>query len=151
MEMSWSRWFRCESSFGLLLVPKQPGIFALAEEIMTGPNGRRMLAVFEVSEADDLALALSRMFAAGSRWREKLAEGHCFVRYAVAPSMADRRAAAGALKHWLDSRKHAAAQIFEPVMPPVAIAADVEEIKTVAERAVDRVIRARELAKAAGA
>lgn len=151
MEMSWSRWFRCESSFGLLLVPKQPGIFALAEEIMTGPNGRRMLAVFEVSEAEDLALGLSRMFAVGSPWREKLAEGHCFVRYAVAPGLADRRAAAGALKHWLDSRRNAASQIFEPVMAPVAISAEVEEIKTVAERAVDRVTRARELAKAAGA
>ena len=151
MEMSWSRWFRCESSFGLLLVPKQPGIFALAEEITTGANGRRMLAVFEVSEADDLALGLSRMFAVGSPWREKLAEGRCFVRYAVAPNTADRRVAAGALKHWLDSRRNAAAQIFEPVMPPVAIAAEIEEIKTVAERAVDRVTRARELAKAAGA
>jgi hypothetical protein len=123
----------------------------LAEEIMTGPNGRRMLAVFEVSEADDLALALSRMFAVGSPWREKLAEGKCFVRYAVSPSTADRRAAASALKRWLDSRKHAAAQIFEPVMPPVAIAAEVEEVKTVAELAVDRVTRARELAKVAGA
>ena len=34
MEMSWSRWFRCESSFELLLVPKQPGVFAIAEEVV---------------------------------------------------------------------------------------------------------------------
>jgi len=56
MEMNWSRWFHCESSFGLLLVPNQPGIFALAEEIVqpAGPQSRRMLAVFEVQEADDL-------------------------------------------------------------------------------------------------
>ena len=68
MEMNWSRWFRCESSFGLLLVPSQPGIFALAEEVAqtVGAQQRRMLAVFEVAEADDLSRAMSRLFAAGS-------------------------------------------------------------------------------------
>src|SRR5215471_17512605 len=87
MEMNWSRWFRCESSFELLLVPSQPGVFALAEEVAqaAGPQSRRMLAVFEVQEADDLSRAMSRLFAAGSPWREKLAQTHCFVRYAVAP------------------------------------------------------------------
>ncbi len=115
MEMSWSRWFRCESSFGLLLVPNQPGIFALAEEVVqpTEPNSRRMLAVFEVQEADDLARAMSRLFAVGSPWRAKLVESRCFVRYAVAPSIADRRAAASALKTWLSSQREAASQIFQ--------------------------------------
>jgi hypothetical protein len=48
MEMNWSRWFHCESSFGLLLVPSQPGVFALAEEVVqaVGVQSRRMLAVF---------------------------------------------------------------------------------------------------------
>jgi hypothetical protein len=151
MEMNWSRWFRCESSFGLLLVPNQPGVFALAEEIVSAPNGRRMLAVFDVDETEDLSLGMSRLFALGSRWREKLQEGRCFLRYAVAPSTADRRAAAGALRRWLDSRREMASQIFDPAVAPVAVAAEIEEIKTVAERAVDRVTRARELAKAAGA
>jgi hypothetical protein len=32
--LHWSRWFRCESHHSLLLVPSQPGVFALAEEIM---------------------------------------------------------------------------------------------------------------------
>ena len=76
MEMNWSRWFHCESSFGLLLVPSQPGVFALAEEVVqtAGPQSRRMLAVFEVAEAEDLSRAMSRLFAAGSPWREKLAQ-----------------------------------------------------------------------------
>ena len=75
MEMNWSRWFHCESSFGLLLVPSQPGVFALAEEVVqaVGAQSRRMLAVFEVAEADDLSRAMSRLFAAGSPWREKMA------------------------------------------------------------------------------
>ena len=32
--LQWSRWFRCDSTHSLLVVPSKPGIFALAEEIM---------------------------------------------------------------------------------------------------------------------
>lgn len=153
MEMNWSRWFRCESSFGLLLVPNQPGVFALAEEVVSSPNGRRMLAVFEVDESDDLALSLSRMFAIGSRWREKLGEGKCFARYAVAPGLADRRAAADALKQWLAAQRDLASQVFatqavaQASAVPTNAAAEADDdddeamTKTVAERAVDRVAR----------
>jgi type VI protein secretion system component VasK len=146
MEMNWSRWFRCESSFGMLLVPNQPGVFALAEEVVSAPNGRRMLAVLAVDETEDLALALSRLFAVGSPWREKLSDGRCFARYAVAPGIADRRAAADALKQWLEAQKDLAAQVFaKPSAPPAPAVNEEEddetEVKTVAERAVDRVAR----------
>ena len=144
MEMTWSRWFRCESSFSLLLVPNQPGIFALAEEVMQpAENSRRMLAVFEVQEADDLARATSRLFAAGSPWRDKLGEARCYVRYAIAPSIADRRAAATALKTWLNSQREVAAQIFEK-----PATGDQSVLKTVAETAVDRVTHGVKLGKA---
>ena len=141
MEMNWSRWFRCESSFGLLLVPKQPGIYALAEEIVqpAGPYSRRMLAVFEVEETDDLSRALSRLFAVGSPWRQKLAEQRCYLRYAVAADVEARRGAATALKNWLNSQRDTAAQIFEPASPHEAEA----EPATEAERAVNRVTKAR--------
>jgi hypothetical protein len=33
--LRWSRWFRCESPHSLLQVPSKPGVFALAEEIVT--------------------------------------------------------------------------------------------------------------------
>jgi hypothetical protein len=164
MEMNWSRWFRCESSFGLLLVPNQPGIFALAEEIVqpAGPNSRRMLAVFEVGEADDLVRALSRFYAPASPLRQRLAEGRCYLRYAVIPDEDERRSAASALKMWLNSQREVAAQLFErPVaapaepkikVPPVQILPEVSEVeaaemKTVAERAVDRVTRRTNLAR----
>jgi len=176
MEMSWSRWFRCESSFGLLLVPNQPGIFALAEEMMppAEPNSRRMLAVFEVQEAEDLSRSMSRLFAQGSPWREKLAEARCYVRYAVAPSIADRRAAASALKTWLNAQREVASQVFEqgerrserrlaraqheggvPSQPGVGDgeaarryeALEETQLKTVAEQAVDRVTRGATLGK----
>ncbi|HEY2115285.1 MAG TPA: hypothetical protein VGJ51_09350 [Candidatus Angelobacter sp.] len=173
--MNWSRWFHCESSFGLLLVPSQPGVFALAEEVVQAadPQSRRMLAVFEVAEADDLSRAMSRLFAAGSPWREKLAQARCYVRYAIAPSIADRRTAAAALKNWLTTQREVASQIFEQKIfesrPPMAAeqkpaAAEPKGVmgmaalaqpqaipKTVAERAVDRVTHGIKLAKAVSA
>jgi hypothetical protein len=183
MEMNWSRWFHCESSFGLLLVPSQPGVFALAEEVVqsVGEQSRRMLAVFEVAEADDLSRAMSRLFAAGSPWREKMAEAKVYVRYVIAPSIADRRAAAAALKNWLSTQREVASQIFEQKtfeqrpestagpfggagevrverraarMPHESGAAERSgalEMKTVAERAVDRVTHGIKLSKAASA
>src|SRR5438552_16097835 len=79
MELNWSRWFRCESSFGLLLVPDQPGIFTLAEELVepAGTQVHRMLAVFEIDEAVDLARALSRSFLPNSPWRNRVMESRC--------------------------------------------------------------------------
>lgn len=181
MEMNWSRWFHCESSFELLLVPGQPGVFALAEEVVqaAGPQSRRMLAVFEVAEAEDLSRAMSRLFAAGSPWREKMEQARVYVRYAIAPSIADRRAAAAALKNWLSARREVASQIFEQKPPAVAeqkpasqpeegllpktkaaaAIADFSEselpeigaLKTVAERAVDRVTNGIRLGKAVSA
>jgi len=162
MEMNWSRWFRCESSFGLLLVPNQPGIFALAEEIVqpAGPNSRRMLAVIEVGEAADLVRALSRLYTASSPWRQQLAEARCYLRYAVIPDAEERHSAAGALKNWLSSQREVAAQLFErpvaaepraavsPVqIVPQALEIDAAEMKTVAERAVDRVTGRTNLAR----
>lgn len=175
MEMNWSRWFHCESSFGLLLVPSQPGVFALAEEVVqaVGAQSRRMLAVFEVAEADDLSRAMSRLFAAGSPWREKMAEAKVYVRYAIAPSIADRRTAAAALKNWLSAQREVASQIFEkaPMTADTTVTAafggtgevrierrparlqqeSTVEMKTVAERAVDRVTHGIKLGKAVSA
>ncbi|MGC2551147.1 MAG: hypothetical protein WA437_12845, partial [Candidatus Sulfotelmatobacter sp.] len=31
--LQWSRWFRCDSTHSLLVVPSKPGIFAIAEEV----------------------------------------------------------------------------------------------------------------------
>ncbi len=165
MEMSWSRWFRCESSFELLLVPKQPGVFAIAEEVIepSSPGSRRMLAVFAVDETEDLSRDLSRMFATGSPWQQKLNEANCYVRYAVTADKEKRHAAANALRHWLDSKREVAGQVFgaapavsEPQIAAAQIAnvaagsdhadqadEDDEEsvVKTSAERAVDRVAK----------
>jgi hypothetical protein len=124
-----------------------------------------------VAEAADLSRAMSRLFAAGSPWREKMAEAKVYVRYAIAPSIADRRAAATALKNWLSTQREVASQIFEKgpttAEPTVAAAfggtSEVRierraarlqhesEMKTVAERAVDRVTHGIKLSKAVSA
>jgi hypothetical protein len=139
MELNWSRWFRCESSFGLFLVPNKPGIFALAEEV---GKASRMLAVFEISEAGDVAHALSWLFAPASPWYERMVEGRCYIRYAIVPDASQRRAAAVTLKNWLNSQMDAGGQVFEQKRVPAT------EI-TVAEQAVDRVMKKTELAKPA--
>jgi len=102
-----------------------------------------MLAVCEVEETEDLARALSRLFAAGSPWRERLTGQRCYLRYAVATNTEDRQRAAEALKNWLTAQRDSADQICESASAqPAEI-----EAATQAERAVDRVTRAREYGK----
>ena len=153
MELNWSRWFRCEFSFGLLLVPDQPGIFALAEEVAqpAGPHARRMLAVFEINDAEDIARALGRLFLPSSPWRTRLVESRCYLRYAIVTDEPERKASAIMLKNWLISQIDAAAQIFDHARPqqpfmeqPLPQGEPVQRYqslgeKTVAERAVDKV------------
>jgi len=113
VQVKWSKWSACESSFSLLLVPQQPGVFALAEEIVPGgdaaaqPPTKRMLAILEVGAADDLARSLSRLFAADSIYHQRLSAARCFVRYAVIAEAAERQAVAAALQQWLGAQSEA--------------------------------------------
>jgi hypothetical protein len=99
----WSRWFRCESSFSLLLVPSAPGLYALAEEIAAPgeASAKRMLAVFDIGETDDLCVTLSRHFAPRSPLSERLSTGRCFVRFAQLRDAERRRIVCNSLKRWL--------------------------------------------------
>jgi len=111
--LEWSRWFRCESSFSLLLVPSAAGIYALGEEIVApgeipSAGGKRMLAVFQVAESEDLCVALSRLFAPKSPLAERLSSGRCFVRFAQVADADQRHGACGSLRHWLASSGEAA-------------------------------------------
>ena len=106
----WSRWFRCESSFSLLLVPSAPGLYALAEEIVAPGEGsaKRMLAVFEIGETEDLCVTLSRQFAPGSPLNERLSTSRCFVRFAQLRDVERRRMVCNSLKRWLAASAQAA-------------------------------------------
>jgi hypothetical protein len=159
--LHWSRWFRCESVRSLLFVPSQPGVFALAEEVMEFPNGgdgqglcgegkgsdgqgeglcgegkgsdgqgkglcgdgrlarpaerseatlstpaahpepKRMLAVNQFFEDDDMAFVLDRMLSVNNPMRPRLISGRYFVRFVVIEDAQQRRSICGALNQWI--------------------------------------------------
>ena len=114
--LQWSKWFRCQSSFDTLLVPSKPGLFALGEEMIApdevpATGGKRLLGVFQITEAEDLGMALGRLFLPGSPERERMTNGCCFARYAVVEDIVQRRAASTALAHWLASAAETASGI----------------------------------------
>jgi len=106
--LEWSRWFRCESSFSVLLAPSKPGIFALGEEMIPeGGERKRMLALFEIAETGDLGISLGRLFLPGGPLREKLESGNCFARYTVIEDPVERASAYSALRRWMDQSAEA--------------------------------------------
>jgi hypothetical protein len=116
--LQWSKWFRCESSFSVLLVPGKPGLYALGEEVIApgelpATGGKRMLALYRVAEADDLGMALGRLFLPRSPERERLLSGRCFARYVVVEDAAQRCAAYAALQQWLATSADVASGLGE--------------------------------------
>jgi hypothetical protein len=120
--LQWSHWFRCESHHSLLIVPSKPGVFALAEEVMSLPDcverepiseagtrkpeaesSRRMLAVTKFFEDDDMAYVLDRMISHPNPLQARLASGHYFVRFVVIEDPSQRRTICGALNQWIAS------------------------------------------------
>ena len=106
--LQWSRWLRCENSFSTLLIPSKPGLFALGQEVIAPgelpvTGGKRMLALFRISETEDLGMALGRLFLPGAPDRDGFAADNCFVRYAVIEDVVQRTAAHSALQQWLTS------------------------------------------------
>jgi hypothetical protein len=123
--LNWSKWFRCESSFSVLLAPSQPGLFALGEEVIapgevSATAGKRMLALFQVTETDDLGMALGRLFLPGSPERERLASGRCFARYAVVEDLAQRKSAHAAFQQWLAASSDTGSGLESQSFPPDA-------------------------------
>lgn len=114
----WSRWFRCESSFSLLLVPSAAGIYTLAEEMVApgetaATGGKRILAVFQITETEDLCIALSRNFSPGNPLQARLASGRCFVRFVTVVDPVHRKSACTALNQWLANSAETATGIVQ--------------------------------------
>jgi hypothetical protein len=70
---------------------------ALAAEVPT----RRMLAVLQFSEDDDMAFTLDRMFTCVNPMRTRLSSGSCFLRFVVIEDQDQRRNICNALNQWL--------------------------------------------------
>ena len=102
--LEWSRWFRCQSSLDLVL-PSMPGLFALSEELLARQTpvagDTRVLAVFQISEAQDLEIAINRLFSSNSAMKERIASGHFFIRYTIIEDESQRRAARRSFERWL--------------------------------------------------
>lgn len=113
LRLQWTSWFRCESSFSVLLAPAKAGIFALGEEIVPplGSESKRMLGLFHVSDADDLGMTLGRLFLPGNPLRERLATGRCFARYAVVEDRAQRQSATAIFQRWMQESAETASGI----------------------------------------
>ncbi len=113
IHLHWSRWFHCESSFSLSLVPNEPGIFAIAEGscgdgCVTRPEvrpkaDRLTLNITEIHAADDLFHALNRLYSHDCPMRERLQNNRCFIRYAAIDDAELRQTVAADLQQWLDS------------------------------------------------
>ena len=84
--LQWSRWFRCESPQSLLLVPSRPGIVALAEEIVPGPEDSQASTIMADHDGEWYG---SKGNAGGGQERE----GHDF---SSEPALSKRSAPKGA-------------------------------------------------------
>jgi len=68
-----------------------------------GLHARRMLAVLQFCEDDDMAFVLDRMFSRQNPMCARLASGRCFVRFVVLEDHSQRRSICNALNQWLIS------------------------------------------------
>jgi hypothetical protein len=65
------------------------------------PAARRLLAVLQFSEDDDMAFTLDRMFTQINPMRARLSSGRCFLRFVVIEDENQRRTICAALNQWL--------------------------------------------------
>lgn len=114
IHLHWSRWFHCESSFSLSLVPNKPGIFAIAEQTAGGSCGEGAvpgskaacnltLNIALIQAADDLFHALNRLYSHDCPLRDRLERNRCFIRYAATDDAELCDLVASDLQQWLDS------------------------------------------------
>ena len=127
--LQWSNWFRCQDSVSLVLAPCKPGLVALGEEVIAPGElavgeGKRMLALFQISEANDLGMALGRLFLSGNPARERLASGRCFARYVVIEDPTQRRTALTALQRWMTSSAEAVSGVPQAISDDIQASSD---------------------------
>jgi len=80
-------------------------------------HSRRLLAVFEIAETNDLGAALLRLFAPGSAVRDRLRSGRCFARFTPIADVAQRHIAATSLREWLASTIAASTNVEAGAIP----------------------------------
>lgn len=74
-------------------------------------SSRRMLAVTQFFEDEDMAFVLDRMLSRQNRMRERLASGRYFFRFVVIEDRSQRQSVCGALNQWILSAAEMASGI----------------------------------------
>ena len=74
---------------------------AITDGSQRGDCVRRMLAVIQFAEDDDMAFTLDRMFTRINPMRDRLASGQCFLRFVVIEDQAQRRSICATLNQWI--------------------------------------------------
>lgn len=72
-------------------------------DYVAAPTPRRMLAVTQFFEDDDMAFVLDRMLSRENPMRSRLISGRYFVRFVVIDDQAQRRTICNALNQWMVS------------------------------------------------
>jgi len=106
--VQWSSWFSVNDPLGLLEVPGKAGLFALAEELAAPGqpklgDGKRLLGLLRIAEAQDLGLALARLFLNPGPEGQRVSNRY-FARYAVIEDDRQRRSAYAAFQRWTSSQ-----------------------------------------------
>jgi len=107
--LRWSQWIPLGADSTTIMLPSLPGLFALAEELQT-IGGRRMLALFRVSESDDIEAAINQLLSDDTS-EQKLTARRCFIRFAAMEDAAQRQCAHAALQQWMSASASAASGI----------------------------------------
>ena len=97
-----------------VLPPRNPTALAAAG-IADGAHAtevvRRMLAVLQFFEDEDMAFTLDRMFTRVNPMRSRLASGRCFLRFVVVQDQEQRRSICTALNQWIRASAEKAAAL----------------------------------------
>ena len=88
---------------GTAALAAAPARIPEAESRNPETGSRRMLAVTQFFEADDMAFVLDRMLSRPNPMRDRLASGRYFVRFVLIEDPSQRRTISSALNQWMVS------------------------------------------------
>ena len=83
----------------------------LKDAALAAEGKRRMLAVLQFSEDDDMAFTLDRMFTRPNPMRTRFSSGRCFLRFVTIEDQAQRASICSALNQWMLSSAEKASGI----------------------------------------
>jgi|SRR5882724_2404630 len=100
--IDWSDWTPLVASL-CLNAPSNPGLFVVVERLVShnvvASGALHRLAILRIAHTNDLGIEIARL-CLHSSLRDRIAAGHCLIRYAAVDDDAHRISACAALQHW---------------------------------------------------